>query len=325
MGDVAPRYNQHLADASVASHGWRHTSDLLALGAVTIWGLNFTALTYQVDHGVPPLALIAVTNLIASLVFALRALWHEGTVRIPARKDRFFLTIAVLGTVLGPIASIIGMKLAGAALIALTFGVAPSIMAGLTQVVGLERLHWARWAVLATALVGVALVLAGAPDGIEGSGLGVLLGVIGATGVAIAAVGVGPLLRQYSVPRINAVVTCMATAPLLVLATPSIAATHWAHLNGVTWAALAFTALGALVAGNVLWYTAIALRGVVRVGIYINLEPFLGAVFGVVLLAESLSGLQVLGGLVIIFALVVSTWLKDAPGQSIVTAMAGDE
>jgi LPXTG-motif cell wall-anchored protein len=50
---------------------------------------------------------------------------------------------------------------------------------------------------------------------------------------------------------------------------------------------------------NVLWYTALDRVGAGRATLAGNLQPFVAAIFGVVLLDEHLSPLQILGGVLI--------------------------
>ena len=55
--------------------------------------------------------------------------------------------------------------------------------------------------------------------------------------------------------------------------------------------------IGPLVITNVLWFTAIDRVGPSRASLYANLQPFLGAVFALLILSEAMTWVQVLGGL----------------------------
>jgi drug/metabolite transporter (DMT)-like permease len=50
---------------------------------------------------------------------------------------------------------------------------------------------------------------------------------------------------------------------------------------------------------NVLWFTAIDRVGANRASLYANLQPFLGALFAVLTLNETMGTLQIVGGAVI--------------------------
>ena len=65
------------------------------------------------------------------------------------------------------------------------------------------------------------------------------------------------------------------------------------------WLGFAFAVVGPLVLTNVLWFTAVHRVGPARASLFANLQPFLAAIFAVVLLSEPLSGWQIGGGVLI--------------------------
>ena len=54
-----------------------------------------------------------------------------------------------------------------------------------------------------------------------------------------------------------------------------------------------------IVLGNVFWFTAIDRVGPGRASLFANLQPFLGALFAVLVLSESLNRSEITGGVVI--------------------------
>jgi drug/metabolite transporter (DMT)-like permease len=70
-------------------------------------------------------------------------------------------------------------------------------------------------------------------------------------------------------------------------------------LGGLVWLGLAFAVVGPLVLTTVLWFTAVHRVGPARATLVINLQPFLGALFAVLLLSEPLTVTEVLGGALI--------------------------
>jgi LPXTG-motif cell wall-anchored protein len=65
------------------------------------------------------------------------------------------------------------------------------------------------------------------------------------------------------------------------------------------WVCLIYATLGPLVLTNILWFKAVAAVGPSRATLVSNLQPFVAAIFAVVLLSETMTALQVLGGLLI--------------------------
>jgi drug/metabolite transporter (DMT)-like permease len=76
---------------------------------------------------------------------------------------------------------------------------------------------------------------------------------------------------------------------------------------------MAFATLGPLVVTNVLWFRSIHRIGANRATLAANLQPFVAAVLAVFLLSESLSWLQVAGGVLIALGILVARRRASAP------------
>ena len=87
------------------------------------------------------------------------------------------------------------------------------------------------------------------------------------------------------------------------------------------WLAYAFAVIGPLVVANLLWFGAIGRVGPSRASVFANLQPFLAAIFSLLILSESMTRLQVAGGLAIAAGIVLSR--SRAPAQPAAAAEAG--
>jgi drug/metabolite transporter (DMT)-like permease len=67
-----------------------------------------------------------------------------------------------------------------------------------------------------------------------------------------------------------------------------------------------FAVLAPLFLTNLLWFNSIDRVGPSRASLYANLQPFLGAIFALVLLHEPLTRYQVAGGLLIATGIILS-------------------
>src|SRR5438876_924028 len=72
----------------------RPTADLMLLGTVSLWALNFTVSKYILDHGFHPLAYSAVRYACAALIFAGITLAWEGSLRVE-RSDLPLIAVTV--------------------------------------------------------------------------------------------------------------------------------------------------------------------------------------------------------------------------------------
>ena len=149
------------------------------------------------------------------------------------------------------------------------------------------------------------MVAVGSGGGVSSQLWGDLLGVAASGTWAWYTVSVSPLLRRYSTLRLSTVAFAMGTTPLLIVGSHQIATQDYGV--GVTiWLLLAFAIVGPLVVANLLWFGGISRVGPSRAAVYANLQPFLAAVFSVLILSEPLSGLQVVGGLAIAAGILLS-------------------
>ena len=112
--------------------------------------------------------------------------------------------------------------------------------------------------------------------------------------------------RHWLATAVSFAASCVIGALLLaVVSAPWMAGESWSSPPALGWSALLYSALGSIVLGNVFWSTAIRRVGAGRSALYANLQPFLGAVFAVLVLSEGLGALQLVGGLVIASGIVL--------------------
>ncbi len=71
------------------------------------------------------------------------------------------------------------------------------------------------------------------------------------------------------------------------------------HLSALVWACLVYATLGPLVLTNILWFRAVDRVGPSRATLVGNLQPFVAAIIAVALLSETMTALQVFGGVLI--------------------------
>ena len=153
--------------------------------------------------------------------------------------------------------------------------------------------------------LGVALVALGSGGELRGDLGGVLLGILTAATWAVYSVAITPLMRRYSPTRISALVLTATWVPLALTGWPQTSSQDWA-LGWEVWALLALATLGPLIVTNILWFRSLDRIGPARATLATNLQPFVAALFAVVLLSESLTGIQVAGGALIAAGILVA-------------------
>jgi drug/metabolite transporter (DMT)-like permease len=106
-------------------------------------------------------------------------------------------------------------------------------------------------------------------------------------------------MRRYSPFRISAFMLVVGSIPLLVTAAHQLVEQDWAGLSTLAWACFLYSLFFSLVFTNIWWFTAIDRVGAARASLYVNLQPFLGAFFALVVLSEEMGLVQIVGGIVI--------------------------
>jgi drug/metabolite transporter (DMT)-like permease len=282
------------------------------LVTIAIWSINFTMTKYVLEHGFQPLAYSAVRFTTAAILFAAFTFAVERSLRM-SRRDVFLLFGAVVfGIWLNQFAFVYSLKYTTASTAALVFGTLPIFTMLIARWTGVERLSKRFVAAAGVSFLGVALVALGAHGGVAGSPRGIALALAGAATWAVYSVAIAPLMRRYSPFRISAVGLLMGAALILPTASPQLSQQDW-DLSPLVWTILGFSIVGPLVITNVLWFTAIDRVGPSRASLYANLQPFLGALFALLLLSETMTALQAAGGLAIAAGIVLARRRQALP------------
>ena len=181
---------------------------------------------------------------------------------------------------------------------ALILGATPIFVALIAFAVGVERLHAGFWLAAAVSFAGVALIALGNEGGVSGSIKGDLLGVATAATWAAYTVAIAPLMRSYSPYRISALVLAIGWVAIAITGIQQTASQSF-DFSALVWLCLVYAILGPLVLTNILWFKAVDRVGPSRATLVANLQPFIAALFALVLLSETMTWIQVVGGLLI--------------------------
>lgn len=266
------------------------------LVTVLIWSLNFTLTKYVLDHGFQPLAYSSLRFATAALLFAGVAFALERSLRMRRRDAATLFAAVVVGIWLNQFGFVYSLTHTTASTAALVFGTLPIFTILAARASGVELLSKRFVAAAAISFVGVALVAVGAEGSVAGSPTGIALALLGAATWAVYSVAIAPLMRRYSPFRVSALALLMGAALLLPTASPQLATQDW-DLPPLVWVIFGVAVVGPLVITNLLWFTALRHVGPSRSSLFANLQPFLGAVFALLLLSERMTLVQVAGGL----------------------------
>ncbi|HVM69563.1 MAG TPA: DMT family transporter [Gaiellaceae bacterium] len=270
---------------------------LTLLATIVLWALNLTVTRYILTHGFQPLAYATIRYGLAAAIFLAIVLVAERTLRI-ARRDLPLAGLAAALIFLNQLAFVHALEATEASTIALVLGATPAFAALIGLVFGLERMSRRFWGASVVSFAGVALVAAGSSGGVTVGWAGIVLGVATAATWAGYSVAVAPLMQRYSASRISAVIFTAAWVGIAAVGAPQTVGQDLG-VGATVWGLLVFATLGPLVLTTVLWFRALGQIGASRATLIANLNPFVAAVFAVILLAERMTLLQVAGGALI--------------------------
>ena len=275
----------------------------MLLGTVLLWALNVTVTKFMFEHGWRPLSYGTIRYAGAILVFWLYTWWRERSFRI-AREDWWLVALAGFFIFANQVGFVYSVKLATASTVALLLGATPVFMGLIALVLRLERLQSTFWVGAGITFAGVALIALASGGGLSGSLAGNLLAVGTAFTWACYSTAIAPLMRSYSPFRISSLVLLLGWVPLAITGAGQTAGQHF-QFGALMWFAMGFAVIGPLFLTNLLWFTAISRVGPSRASLFSNLQPVFGVAFALALLGEHLTRWEVLGGAIILGAVVV--------------------
>jgi drug/metabolite transporter (DMT)-like permease len=272
--------------------------DAMLFGTVLLWALNITVTKYMFQHGWKPLAYGTIRYFVAIALFWGFTYYRERSFWI-ARRDLRFVLLAAAMIFLNQLCFVYGVKLAHASTVALLLGTTPIFIGLISLALRLEHLASEFWIGAAITFGGVALIALA--NGSVGSGLtGTLIAIATALTWACYTVSIAPLMRRYSPYRISALVLAIGWVPLALASIPQLREEQFSF-GWTVWLGFGYAVVGPLFLTNILWFTSIDRVGASRASLFANLQPFFAVIFALVLLSESLHGLEIAGG-VLIFA-----------------------
>ena len=293
------------------------STDLMLIATVVIWAFNITVTKYVLTHGFRPLAYASVRYGAAALLFAVLTLVLERSLAVGGRSSLGLMAAAAFVLFLNQIAFVYSLDLTSATTVALILGTTPVFTALVAFAVGLERPSARFWIAALVTFGGVALVALGSGGSLSADLGGDLLAVGLAATWAVYSVAIAPLMRDYSAYRISALILLATWVPLGLVSIGQLSGQDYGGLSALVWLALAFAVVGPLALTNVLWFTAISRVGPSRATLFANVQPFIAAIIAVIVLSESMSTLQVVGGIAIALGIVLErTYAPVAPAPA---------
>lgn len=272
----------------------RMTANLLLLIAAIVWGAAFVAQSTAMD-AIGPLSFTGIRFLLAAAVVAPFALWEfrRSDNPIPAKGHMAGIFVGVIFFI-----AIVTQQYGFLTTSVTNAGFLTALYVVLTPILGLLLFRQAPnpiiWIIVAVSLTGTYL-LAG---GIEGLVFGDILMIISAHFWALQVLFIGRLVTHYGNPITVAFVQFLTTGLMGICAGFALEPLSWSHVMGA-WTELLYT--GILSGGLAFTLQSIAQRHTpaADTAILLSTESLFAALFGALLLGETLTGSRWIGCILI--------------------------
>ena len=283
---------------------------LLAFLAVIFWGISFVATKAALGE-VSPITLVTTR-------FAIGALLLLALVRrLPPRKEWAPLALmGFVGVFIHQMLQSFALTMTSASSTGWLIGLTPIWSAVLSAILLRERFSALKILGLAIGFAGALLVVTRGDFSARVFGrpstLGDLLILISTINWAVYSVIGHNTIRRLGPRRATSGAMLFGA---LMLAPFFLARRGWTeipHLTATGWGAVLFLGIGCSALGYLFWYGALEHIEVSRVAALLYAEPLVTVIAAMVLLGEQLSGIVVMGGLLVLAGVVIAQYAPAA-------------
>lgn len=267
------------------------------------WGLSFLFSKAALSEGLPPMTLAFLRYLITAIVMTPLCLKTEKTLRVG--RENFWLALAstLTGATVYFFFEYTGMTYTTASAASLIIAAVPMFALLYRVLFHRERPGLLRWLCVAGSMVGVFLVIVFSPT--ADNGFGALIGnlfIIGAVVCWVIYIEVSTKLRQRAssmrITAWQAVAATITLAPFALMERGS-----WVAISLHAWLCILALAVICSALCYFLYAEAMAACDPITTAISINLNPIAACLGGVLILGETMTAAQYIGGVIILVSM----------------------
>jgi drug/metabolite transporter (DMT)-like permease len=285
--------------------------DAMLLGTVLLWALNVTVTKYMFNHGWQPLAYATIRYAAATALFWAFTYHRERSFRVE-RRDLWRVGLAAFFIFVNQVCFVYGLKFGAASTMALLLATTPVFIGLTTLALRLEHLARPFWLGAAVTFAGVLLITVGEGGGFSTNGKADLFALCTALTWGCYTITIASLMPRYSPFRISALVLALGWIPIALVGIPQLSSQSFSF-GWKVWAGFAFAVIGPLFLTNILWFTAVDRVGPSRASLFGNMQPFFAVLFALILLSESLTAVEVVGGVLIFIGIALERVWRTQP------------
>jgi len=260
-------------------------TELSLVAMAVVWGINFPVMKYGATV-LSPLVYNALRMLLACAILLTIAYARPSRRASPADR-RHLIGLGVLGHCVYQVLFVLGLSMTRAGTASLVIAASPAAVGLVAWFRNHERLPARAIAGIALSLSGVVLVLGGTvtADGARHL-FGDLLILVAVVVWAFYTTGLVPLTQRVGSADVAAWTLVGGVVPLAILAAPQALRTDWGAVTALTWAAVLYSGIIAMVLAYLVWYRGVREIGPTRTSMFGNLQPLVAVMMAWALLGE---------------------------------------
>jgi drug/metabolite transporter (DMT)-like permease len=286
---------------------------LLLILVAVFWG--FTPAFMKVSLLELDVFIFSTLRLFTALLFSGMLLLFSGSWKTVEKKDWvLFIIIGLFGFFIFQICFPVGVKYTSASISSLIMATLPINVILINLFLRLEKISIRTIMGIILSIVGITIIILGTKGGLSLEGtysIGVILLVIAEMGFAIYTVKAKSLISKYSLYQVLFLVILFSFIPFVTISAKNIISTPFYSISGIVWTGIIFTGIFGTCIANILWYGGIKSLGSTKTSIYANLPPVFGIIVSFIFLNETLTLMQIIGGIIIMTG-VISVNLKTS-------------
>jgi drug/metabolite transporter (DMT)-like permease len=290
-------------------------------GTVLFWGLSFVSSKTILNSGVPPMTMVCIRFLAASVILNIFLRRFDPGARLRRRDIVPLFVSGLFGVTVYFFFESRGIRLTSASHASLIIAVIPVITVLAEAVLYRARVSWRAVIGILASVIGVFFVVRPAGSAGPSSFVGDLFMFGACLSWVIYIFLSRDLHERLSEIAITAYQALFGTIFLIPLALLEMK--QWVPITLAAGLNLAYLAIFCSALSNFLYIFALSRLGPIAVSPYVNLIPVVGALGGVVLLGESIAWTQALGGVVILAGVLLVSRRKGSPRPAISPPIEG--
>ncbi len=275
---------------------------LLLILATFFWGTS--PLFMKISLKEIPYLPFNTFRLLSALVVSLLMLFlKKNSWKRVKRKDwKTFILAGFFGFFIFQIGYPLGLSFAPVSIAAIIMATLPVSVMLINLFTGSEHPTSKIILGITLSVIGAGIIALGANSSVSSKelyGAGVLLIFAAETAYALYTVQTKYVVREYSLFQIIFIIVLISFIPFILFSTKQITALSFSSVSLLSWTGVIYSGVFGICIGNMLWFRGIDHLGSTKTSLYANLPPVFGILSGFIFLKESLTLIQIAGGVII--------------------------